>query len=802
MDSQSSRPKVSFVIPVFNDEKYIKQAITSCLNQTLKDVEVVCVDDKSSDNTPEIIQQIASEDSRVRLIQHDKNMSALQARRTGIENSQADYILFLDGDDEFHKDTAQLTYTQAVETNSDLVGFGLEITSSNGRLYGFEKNVRPTHSELLDEDILKNLFEPGRVAQGQAVRYLYRKPLLKKVYANIPKQTAHHRAEDLLVSFQAAIYAKKYTSIDKKLYIYHMYRGESKHSSLSIEQFDFYISTIDTLDLLGKIISEKIGTSPVIADSYRSARLSTVSSILNRMRSSLSSDKYSDALKLILKKINLQDIILATASFNQGLLDILRENLDIQPASVPHPKNIALFTSDLSTGGLQAVVVAQSQYLHEAGYDVTIIVRVEAEVAFAIPKGVRVVQLGGSTTYQSLENLIDIFKKHNIDTLIDHGVIYNNFWPFRNLVARSLGVQTIAWAHNFSLRSTHDTNELGDFMYRNMTLLDKLVVLSHADVTFWKSLGYKEVYYLPNPPSGLITESDKPSEPKQAPANHLNLLWYGRLHQQTKKVLGLLDIAHELSKTTRNFTLKVVGPDGPDLTKEQLQEAVARRGLTDLIEISDALHGTKLVNTIKNTNILLNVSDIEGYPITLMEAQYFGVPVVMYELPWLELVKNNKGIIQSPQGRPDILAQEILKLTSHEKSYEQASVESLKSADKFLCFDFSLLYSQLLTNSLPKEFSPAKDSSLIGLFLSQTLQFTKNAALSKKQDEKRYIDAINYTEELLENYKVKADDANTRIKRLEQELKEIKSSRKYKIVTRASKVIGNIKSTASSKIHK
>lgn len=94
-------PKVSVIIPVFNGSTYIQQSIESAINQTLKDLEIIVVDDGSTDNTFHIVSQLSTNDSRIKLYQHykGKNRGVSASRNLAISISKGDYIALLDSDD-------------------------------------------------------------------------------------------------------------------------------------------------------------------------------------------------------------------------------------------------------------------------------------------------------------------------------------------------------------------------------------------------------------------------------------------------------------------------------------------------------------------------------------------------------------------------------------------------------------------------------------------------------------------------------------------------------------------------------
>lgn len=97
--------KISVVIPVYNVEKYLKECVDSVLNQTYKNIEVILVDDGATDSCPQICDEYAKKDNRVKVV-HKENGGLSDARNFGIDASTGDYIMFLDSDDYWNSDTA------------------------------------------------------------------------------------------------------------------------------------------------------------------------------------------------------------------------------------------------------------------------------------------------------------------------------------------------------------------------------------------------------------------------------------------------------------------------------------------------------------------------------------------------------------------------------------------------------------------------------------------------------------------------------------------------------------------------
>ncbi len=114
-------PEVSVIIPVYNVEKYLPQCLDSVINQTFTDIEIICVNDGSTDESAEILQKYAAKDSRIKVItQENKGLSA--TRNIGLAHATADYISFIDSDDFISSVFLENLYQAICTTNSDIAG--------------------------------------------------------------------------------------------------------------------------------------------------------------------------------------------------------------------------------------------------------------------------------------------------------------------------------------------------------------------------------------------------------------------------------------------------------------------------------------------------------------------------------------------------------------------------------------------------------------------------------------------------------------------------------------------------------
>lgn len=126
--------KVSVVVPVYNSEKYLKTCLESLLHQTLQEIEVICIDDGSTDHSRQILDKYAKYDKRLRVL-HQKNQYAGVARNNGLSIAIGEYVSFFDSDDFFDLSLLEKAYSRAKYTNADIVIFGAQKYNTEFKTY-------------------------------------------------------------------------------------------------------------------------------------------------------------------------------------------------------------------------------------------------------------------------------------------------------------------------------------------------------------------------------------------------------------------------------------------------------------------------------------------------------------------------------------------------------------------------------------------------------------------------------------------------------------------------------------------
>ncbi len=144
-----NNPLISIVVPVYNVEKYLKKCIQSIINQTYKNLEIILVDDGSSDNSGKICDEFAQKDSRIKVI-HKINGGQADARNKALDIMNGEWVSFVDSDDFIHSSHVENLYLQAVRNNSDICVCGFKIVDEN---YKIIKSIKINFSDSLNGNL-------------------------------------------------------------------------------------------------------------------------------------------------------------------------------------------------------------------------------------------------------------------------------------------------------------------------------------------------------------------------------------------------------------------------------------------------------------------------------------------------------------------------------------------------------------------------------------------------------------------------------------------------------------------------
>lgn len=213
-------PLVSIIVPIYNVEKYLDRCITSIVNQTYTNLEIILVDDGSPDNCPQMCDEWAKRDSRIKVI-HKQNAGQGFARNDGLKMMSGDYLLFVDSDDYIHPETIEKTLILAQKDLSDVVMFGRCNVWADGKCIPL-KMIPPKslfEGEELLNDILPGLFT-YKIGVGISVwGKLFRSKIFFDYNLNF-KSEREVLSEDACLILSVFSIAKKVSVLSENFYYY------------------------------------------------------------------------------------------------------------------------------------------------------------------------------------------------------------------------------------------------------------------------------------------------------------------------------------------------------------------------------------------------------------------------------------------------------------------------------------------------------------------------------------------------------------------------------------------------------
>lgn len=228
------RPFISVIIPIYNSEKYLDKCIESIRDQSLKNIEIILINDGSSDDSLRILRQYEKIDERVIVIDQ-KNSGPSSARNKGIDIAKGEYISFIDSDDWVDETMFEEMYDSAKENNSDVVICDMKLVNKNEEIYitGLNYPIRNLSERAMKEIIFRELLSNSQF--NSMANKIFRTSIIEENNIRLDKDIYY--AEDWLFNVEFFRRSKKISYINKAFYYYR--RGhESSSSSYNDDTFE------------------------------------------------------------------------------------------------------------------------------------------------------------------------------------------------------------------------------------------------------------------------------------------------------------------------------------------------------------------------------------------------------------------------------------------------------------------------------------------------------------------------------------------------------------------------------------
>lgn len=357
-------------------------------------------------------------------------------------------------------------------------------------------------------------------------------------------------------------------------------------------------------------------------------------------------------------------------------------------------KTIATYFPYIGWGGTERVMLALQKIWTEMGCRVIVVTDSNAKKdAFPLHEDVERDEIDdGAYDYKRrASSIVELIRKYKIDLLVYHDWNpVNMLWD--ELLVKLCGAAFIRHCHTvFSLELYRPSRKLQDYVAPYL-LADAVVTLSDPNKEFWKCFN-DNVFVVKNP---FVKNLDgwKPSN-----CNGHNIVWVARIAPE-KNPDDLIPIMQAVLEEVPDAKLHVIGSNTYTAYWDSFKKAVHESGLNNNI----ILHGFQddVAAYYNKASVYLMTSRFEGDPLALQEALFTGLPIVMYELPYVTLTRNNPGIISRKQGDVKGTAKAIIGLLNHPETRKEIGRQGKLFYEQYLNYDFKKVWTSIF-DSICKE---------------------------------------------------------------------------------------------------
>ncbi len=673
------RTEVAIIVPFYNDEKYIDNCLKSIKNQTAGYWEAWLIDDCSEDSSLSVAEKYCADDCRFHLIRNESNSSTWVCRAKGIiaASETVKYIMFCDADDTMLPKAVERVYKAMEKAPADILHFGANVVDKGGHskrvIERYKRYISPNRRSLKGREVFNNFAE--RSFEGHLWNKAFNAVLLKGIIARTGVEHFLPKAQDKVLYWAAACGENvTYRSVKWKIYNYNYgngIEGNLKPTVAELRRYFFSQAYAENLicDITRTYVSDITAFQPMLDASRYNLIRHTVRTMLR-----LPMSDRKDALNLIKKYWNKEfdgaEIICAlaeTAWDKQPEISDMLLGVKIVECSEKSEgiKVIGTYYHRMDNGGIQRVIARLIPVWHKMGYEIVLFTDSKpSENDYDLPEYVVRVVVDRDFASCRAENyrergmsLARLLKKYKVDCMVYHSY-FSDVLLFDACVCKAMNVPFVLYQHNvFSRYLRYNDNRFSTIpIYARHA--NAVVCLDEISGHWWKNFN-NNTFTVMNP---LTFEPDKIKS--SARDNH-NILFVGRLVEESKRPSHAVDIAAKVIKRYPDAKLFIVGSSDDRRYIGSLEKKIRELCMTDNIVLCGFQKNVE--QYYERCGVFLSCSSHEGFMLTICEAMSYGLPVIMYELPYLAAVKNNQGVISVPQNDKDAAADAICGLFSDHK---------------------------------------------------------------------------------------------------------------------------------------
>jgi glycosyltransferase involved in cell wall biosynthesis len=664
------------------------------MRQTLHDIEIICVDDASTDDSLKILLELAKEDKRITVIRLAENLTANQARKDGVLASRGETIMFLDGDDLLLPQACEVAHKAMQAERVDVLHYGAKVINRSGvpeaRIQWNQTKIAPCLDRITG-DLVNACFRDERFF-FTLWNKIFRGNLARKAFAHI-EDGKFPRAQDKYAVFLLLYYARSYKGTPDVLMHYHFGTGITGNQTYDLPRFERFCQASRVANALGAFI-ERDGASERYGKIVATIRRNLLNDALGQWIEHLRPEDSAAAYDLLAENWGVEELVVSIAEKfvaepEKCSLKKLAQNLKGAHALTrrhgKEPKTIGVFYYRFHSGGVQRVLSLLIPLFLRWGFKVVLITEEHnPQLEYPLPKAVERVLIPPFTSKKGpdfgarFDALARVIREHHIDVLNYHATS-GDALLFDLLLAKSMGCSVVLSRHELAFASFLNGTPLPVRQPAIFALADVLTVLTRMDEQYYRLMGVPAVY-VPNPIPHLELQ------PLHSNVTPHTILWVGRMDYVQKQCQEPIEIMQEVVRAVPDAKLIMIGGGWSPGAEQGLRARIATLGLQDNVELCGYTPNPEMY--YRRASCHLMTSSWESYGMVISESRAFGLPLVLYDMPYLELLQKGKGYLAVEQSDRRAAAAAIVRLLKdpdlRERLGKEAQTELAGTTNDFL----------------------------------------------------------------------------------------------------------------------
>jgi len=512
-------PKVSVIIPCHNAGQYLSGCLASVVGQTLRDIEVIVINDSSTDGSTDIINSFADRDVRIRVITYDHVKSASQGRKDGVMAASGDFVLFVDADDFLEPVACEVLYERMMTENVDILHFDACVVNLAGvnedAMAEFQARLKPYCHRI----------DAGRVLRSCFVDYMFGWTLWNKMFTlelcktafGEVKDGSFPKAQDVYAFFLLTYFAKSYVGFDgPPLYNYRYGAGVSGRNEIDLDRFRVHCCQALVADAMSSFASSHADDDAEVAVQHLRRHL--LKECVWAWKAFLRPQDAALGFGMLFEYWPAHEIIGEVARLywqdENSLVAKIGRAESLRREAAREIRTICVLSTDSTEDEARLEATECVRVLKGMGFDV-----VEASDAFESSTDSPGSEGVARITIPSLANLSgqsyaerawlieSALKRNGVDTVV-YMANSSRGSLFDLLLVKSMGVPFLVRTYTKNFAAVVEERALPETYWAMYRLADMVVVVDSQDVEYWAAFGADAMFV----PTGAKTSAAQDKE--------------------------------------------------------------------------------------------------------------------------------------------------------------------------------------------------------------------------------------------------------------------------------------------------